>query len=87
MANLRSIYNVLGQNGATLIKDTVATTTGPYLGFLVIGDAVLNATGTVIAEWDGGAVTDVPFPAGMFIPGLFSAIQLVSGIVIAYKAI
>lgn len=75
---------MIGQNGSVRIGDTTAVD-GPFCAVQVINDAVLNATGTVISDQSGTAWTGITISAGTVIYGLFTAVQLVSGFVVAYK--
>jgi len=81
---LRTPQNILGQNGA-VVMTTATKRDGPFLGFLVVQDAVLDGTGTVISEWEGDSLDSLLLVRNQFVPGLFQSIQLTSGQVIAYR--
>lgn len=75
-----------GQQGGTFIGGTAATA-GQWSAIQVLADAKFHTlTGTLdggLANTTSGSATTVP--AGMVIYGSFSAIQLHSGSVIAYR--
>ena len=73
----------LGQNGATLESGTTSVT-GKFFCIFFIEDTVF-ASLTNDPAWTGDAITTVTFLAGTYIYGRFTAFQLTSGAVLAYK--
>ena len=74
-----------GGSGATVIA-TTTTIADNFNGFLVVADATITSVAfrgeydAVAAQWAGLVI-----PAGVYVPALFSSIQLASGTVITYK--
>lgn len=79
-----------GLESSQVIADTnaVAPATN-YLGWfaiVVLTDAVLNTTGTTASNITGlSGLNGITLPAGTVLRGQFTAIQLASGIVQAFK--
>lgn len=79
-------YQVQGLDGWDCIDDT-ATHTGTWRGILVVNDAVINAlivSDTATFGNDAG-LEGITLPAGLFIGGNFTSIDLTSGVVLAFK--
>ncbi len=76
-----------GNTAAWTGNGTEAT---PYAsGILVVNDAVfsvLTGSPAVVTTGTVTAITAVTFPAGLYIPGRFSAVTLTSGAVMIYFA-
>jgi hypothetical protein len=73
--------NALSQNGATLFTGTTLSA-GSWSRI----DALATASVTVTAtNWDGDVPTTFSLAAGATVYGIFRAIKLASGSVIAYK--
>lgn len=68
-------------SGAVYISDT-ATYSGRFGAIQAVEAAVL-ASGTVSADITG-TLTSMPIPAGTTVYGIFTAVKLTSGKVIAY---
>lgn len=81
------ITNLTGRQGGTVIADTsayTAPTSEHWHAILVIEEAVIAAQTSNLAN--GNSLVGKTLPAGLVIYGLFTALQLTSGTVIAYVA-
>jgi len=67
------------ENGSELIDDT-ALHSNPYSSIVVVNSAVFTTLTGNHSNWAGKT-----YPTGVIITGVFSAIQLASGSVIAYR--
>lgn len=72
----------LGQGGATLTTDTTAVS-GNFGAIQALEDSVF--TSLTSENWDGSSTASLPLKAGITIFGNFTAYQLTSGKVVAYK--
>lgn len=72
-----------GAGGGLLITGTTLHT-GAFYAIQVLTATVLNTSNTV-GNLGGDSAFNYSFPAGTVIYGMWSAIQLVSGSVIAYQ--
>ena len=73
----------LGQFGAEVITDTAARTSKNYAAITVLADATFSTlTGKGIT---GNAIAGFSIPAGVTLFGIFTAVTLTSGKVIAYN--
>jgi hypothetical protein len=73
----------LGQFGAEVITDTAARTSKNYAAITVLADATFSTlTSNGIT---GNAITGFSIPAGVTLFGIFTAVTLTSGKVIAYN--
>lgn len=68
-----------GENGSELIANTTLRT-GSYLSIAVITDTVFETLTGNHEGWSGQT-----YPAGVVLNGVFSAIKLTSGKIIAYR--
>ena len=78
MAN--DAFELQGLNGATYLDATTDVFAGRSRGLLVVNDAVLAS-----ASCDGAvnldAIIGITIPAGIYLPGIFTAVDLTSGVV------
>jgi hypothetical protein len=72
---------IAGSKGATYVTNTTAQT-GSWCAIEFRTDTVFTA---IASNWDGAAITGITWSAGKTIYGRFTAFQLASGSVIAYK--
>lgn len=73
----------LGQYGAEVITDSVSRSNKNYSAITVLADANFSTlTGKDIS---GNAITGFAIPAGVSLFGIFTAVTLTSGKVIAYN--
>jgi len=70
-------------DGGTVITDT-STHTGRWRGVQALGTGATFAAGTAAADLTG-SLTGVVIPAGATLQGRFTAIQLSSGVAVAYQ--
>lgn len=83
MSGARVIRNLKGENGSNYITDTALHSNATFWDSIQALEATVIAT--AVCSNMGGTLAAIPIPAGSFIYGLFSAITLTSGKVIAYK--
>jgi hypothetical protein len=81
--------NAIVQNGATFISGTALSAASRFgIDSWSRINVIAATTGTSLTatNWDGNAITSASLPAGATYYGNFTAIQLGSGSVVAYKA-
>jgi len=83
-------YESLGQYGAEYISNTTAGTNKNYCAITMLEDTTF--TTLTASNWSAGSTgsiyttSAVTYPKGLTIFGTFTAVQLLTGKVIAYKA-
>lgn len=86
MADNKTFRHEFGQAGATVETGTTLVTAvvgKPFFAIMAV-EATVFASLTA-TDWDGDSTAALPLPAGAVIYGQFTAFQLTSGKVIAYK--
>jgi len=70
-----------GQKGFKLVENGTAAPAGHYNSILVLDDASITCTSV-----NGDGLTTEEVPAGVTIVGMFTSIEVASGVVLAYIA-
>ena len=79
-------YNLLGQNGWTLIDDTDADSNGPYIWLEAVGGSAEIANATSVCSNSTGFDTNITLAQGQGIGGEWTTVDLANGAVVAYKS-
>jgi hypothetical protein len=83
-------YESLGAYGAEYISNTTAGTSKNYCAITMLEDTTFTTLTT--SNWSAGSTgslytgSTITYPKGLTIFGTFTAVQLLTGKVIAYKA-
>ena len=83
-------YQSLGQYGAEYISNTTAGTSKNYCAITMLEDTTF--TTLTASNWSAGSTSSVytgstiTYPKGLTIFGTFTAVTLLTGKIIAYKA-